>query len=450
MFPPPLPFYRSLEISRRLFEKFGLGLQQAMIALRANDEVEAPSEIAYGWRDILMEQLKLSRAEYSLLTDSTLPLQRLYGYPETDTSDGVRAKLANVKTFARRVGVTYEELIELLRTKFINPNSWLLPKLERLHVPFSILKALKDGTISDAEFDALLPADLDPLAYALAYGSEGIKAWVKNDANYARIMGLITIANPVKSDDLCSLDELEFRYSDPDSNSLRAIDYVRLLRFIRLWRKLGWTIEQTDKAITALYPTMTTYPTNLTTGVNEAVDLENLDADFRVLLPRLGITHQLIERLKLNRKQDLPGLLASWAPIDTHGPNSLYRQMFLRPDLLKRDPVFADDGYGRFLQDHSHKVLAHTESLRAAFGLTGQEFSLIVAALGYGANTPLTLDNISAIYRRGWLARKLRLSVAEFLRLTQLPAWIRLSHRIRRGRQPCASSSWLMRSAPPP
>ena len=83
-----------------------------------------------------------------------------------------------------------------------------------------------------------------------------IKAWVKNDANFARIMGLITLSNPTAAEDLCSFDKLEFRYANPDNNvnKLRAFEFVRFIRFIRLWKKLGWTIEQTDKAIAALYP----------------------------------------------------------------------------------------------------------------------------------------------------------------------------------------------------
>src|SRR5262249_31355073 len=55
-----------------------------------------------------------------------------------------------------------------------------------------------------------------------------------------------------------------------------------------------------------------------------------------------------------------------------------------------------------------------------AFGLTGDEFAQIVGVLKYDNDTPLTLANVSAIYRRGWLARALRLSVRELLLLTSL------------------------------
>jgi hypothetical protein len=298
-------------------------------------------------------------------------------------------------------------------------------------------------------------------------------------------MSLITIANPDNSADLCSFDKLEFRYANPDNNAntLRQIDFVRLQRFIRLWKKLGWTIEQTDKAIAALYP-----EDQLPTGADEAADLQRLDAGFLILLPRLGVAHKVMGHLNLRPERDLLSLLTLWAPIDTHGTGSLYQQMFGSPTLLKQDPTFADDGYGNFLRrvdvPYTHpqptlkqeildaaapgrigyddlrkrlsyagvlsivtrdrlkavagvsaefqaavdalyaakRLFEHTETLRAAFNLTGEEFSLIVAALGYDAETPLTLENISAIYRRGWLARTLRLSVRELLLLSQYTA----------------------------
>src|SRR5262249_17277972 len=103
--------------------------------------------------------------------------------------------LSNAKQFARRVGITYEYLVSILKTRFINPNSDLIPKLERLGVSFAILKALKDGTITDADFNNRL-ADLAVPPDPAEYGGD-IKAWVKDNDNYARIMGLITLAIPV-------------------------------------------------------------------------------------------------------------------------------------------------------------------------------------------------------------------------------------------------------------
>jgi hypothetical protein len=490
-FPSPLPFHQPLENLRRHFGKFDVPLPLAMERLRQGDSLERGAA-AYGWRDVLMEELSLSRAEHEILTDSVaVPLRLMYGFPVGTTDADVVDALSNAKQFTRRLAVTYADIISILKTRFVNPNGELIPKLERLGVPFASLQALKDGTITDAEFDALLPTGAlapDPAQY----GGD-IKAWVKEQDNFDLIMGMITLTDPTAGDDACNFDSLEFRYAKPmtapgdTSNRLGAAEFVRLLRFIRLWKKLGWTIEQTDAAVCALFP-VPPFPS----GAGAIDTTAKLDAGFLALLPRLGVVARVMDALKLSAKRDLLPLLACWSPLGMHGEDSLYRQMFLSAALPARDAAFADNGSGEFLQDAAEKLLGHVETLRAAFGLTGDEFSLIVAALGFDAGsvavtynhplaaleqpildaapgigyddvnkqlsydgflsparrdalkslpgvsasfqaavdalfaanqsilTPLTLDNISAVYRRGWLARKLKVSVRELLLLTRL------------------------------
>lgn len=413
-FPPPLPFHQPLENLRRTFDRFEAPLQQVMEALRQDDSLERSSADDYGWRDILMEEIGLSRAEYALLserqapnnsTDVLLTLKILYGFDPAASGQEVRETLSQAKTFARRVGVTYEELAEILTTRFINPNAALIPRLERLSVPFSTLKALKDGVLTPAAFLGELPPDVDEAQYG-----DDIPAWVTGEANYARIMSLVVLVAP----DECDFDQVTIRYSDPDklAQPVRDIEFIRLARFIRLWKKLGWSIEQTDKAIGALYPDDQT-----PNGADDAVSLEHLDASFLTLLPRLGTVKRVMQALKLKPTKDLLPLLACFAPIDTHGAASLYRSMFLSPALAGQAPAFADDGYGNFLADATQKLADHVETLRAAFSLTGEEMALITWDLGYDADTPLSLDTVSAVFRRGWLARKLKLSVSEFLLL---------------------------------
>ena len=429
-FPAPLPFHQPLENLRRYFDKFGVPLSLAMERLRKGDDLERGAN-PYGWRDVLMEEVRLSPEEYEILTDSgAVPLWRMYGFPGGTSDTDVINKplffigtktvpLSNAKLFSRHVGITYDDLVAILQTRFVNPNSDLIPKLERLGVALVTLKALKDGTITDAAFDALLPqgpAALDPAEY----GGD-IKAWVKDDANFARIMALITLTDPTGNPDPCNFDTLEFRFAKPmvDGNDtttrLGAAEFIRLLRFVRLWKTMNWTVEQTDAAICALYRT------DLSPLTADDVDTAaKLDAGFLTLLPRLGIIVRVMQALNLTPKRDLLPLLACWAEIGTHGASALYRQMFLNPALLKQDAVFADNGFSEFLTDPAKKLADHAEALRSAFNLTGDEYDRVVAGLGYDANTPLTIPNISPIFRRGWLARELKLSIRELLLLTQL------------------------------
>lgn len=488
-FPMPLPFHQPLERLRRYFEKFEVPLPLAMERLRTSDALERAAG-GYGWRDILMEELGLSRAEHEILTDSAaVPLARMYGFAPATTDAAVVAALSNARDFSRRMGITYEDVAAILRTRFVNPNADLIPQLERLGVPFAALAALKAGTLADAAFDAMLPTGAlapDPAMY----GGD-IKAWVKQQANNDRIMAIITLTDPTAGGNRCDFASLEFRVARPmaavgdTSTRIGAVDFVRMLRFIRVWKKLGWSIADTDAVLCALFPVPPF-------GAAAVDTLAKLDTGFRALLPRLGVTRRLMRLLDLSATRDLRPLLALWSPLDVRGTGGLYREMFLSPALLARDPAFAADAYGQVLQSATDKLVGHKETLRAAFNMTSDELSHALTDLGFAveladvaydngapalmqairdvdpqlgyddaakrlsytgaltaakrnalkavpgapaafpaamdalyaasqaALTPLTLENLSAVFRRGWLARKLKVSVRELLLLSHL------------------------------
>jgi Neuraminidase-like domain len=349
-FPAPLPFHRSLETARRLFGQLGVPLQQAMVTLRQREDVDRPDAASYGWRDILMEELGLSRPEHRVLTDSTLTLQQVYGYAATTPQANVISEMSGVKAIAARVGVTYVEVVALLGTVFVNPGRSIL------------------------------------------------------------------LTKPAGGSGAGGFEELQLRHVDAGGaqSALGAIDLIRLIRFVRLWRKLGWSIEQTDAAISALYPAAAA-----PVAPDAPATLAPLDDGLRTTLLRLGVTVSVIRRLGLQPDKDLPSLLACWAPIGTQGPGSLYYQLFLT-GTAERDPAFTADGTGAVLQDAGEHLLTHADGLRAAFGLTAEDLGLIVAGLGFDTSTPLTLPNVSAIYRRTWLARVLQVGYGEFLALTRL------------------------------
>ena len=497
-FPAPLPFDQPMENLRRYFNKFQVPLALALEQLRTTDSLDRQGN-AYGWRDILMEEIGLSRVEHQLLTETptAVLLWKLYGYPNGTADADVIEQLSNVKRFARRIDISYEDLTCILKARFINPHAHLIPKIERLGVSFGVMKKLKDddGTgnqqHTDSWFDSLLASQDTPPDPA-AYGGD-IKAWVKDGDNYSSIMSLITLAVPasnwvaskayilgdcvtptttsaestlyyqcttagtaagqepswptvsgntsldgtvvwtcVELASCRSFENLGFRYSDPAKRitNIGSIEFIRLLRFVRLWKKLGWSINQTDAAICALYRS--------DLAPLEASDIDQigkLNSGFLTLLPRLGVVSRALEALGLNVKRDLLALLACFAPIGTHDGAqwvrnneggvqqqivpSLYRQMFLSQTIIQQDPVFRENGYGEFFEDASKKIEQHAETLRSALSLTGDEYDQIVSDLGFHAQTSLSISNISAIFRRGWLARKLKISVRELLVLVR-------------------------------
>ncbi|MEM1256411.1 MAG: Tc toxin subunit A [Cyanobacteria bacterium P01_H01_bin.21] len=428
IFPAPLPFHQPLEELRRYFEHIDIPLHRALARLRQNDDLErsgSETDSAYGWQDILMERLNISRLEYAIFTDENLSLQTLYGKPDNTAESQLIDQFSNAKTFARWFDLSYEELNEIIRTRFINPHSHLIPKLKKLGVDFVTIQNILNGS-TNTDLAKLFPLnELDMVQYggtadqSVEQKVTQLVQWLQNNAD--AIMGLIVLWHPADTEDICSFDHVELRYARPelDSNKLKPIELLKLVRFIRLWRKLGWSIEQTDKALTALYPT----EQEVDSADNAEAARTKLDEGFQALLMRLAHLQTVMEQLNLNPRRDLLELLACWSTIDTQGHHSLYRQMFLNPAMRSLDDVFQvfqEDVYGNYLQNNELKVEAHGESLRAAFNLTQAEFTLILQELNFGSNTALTLEDLSKIFRYGYLARKLRLSIQEFLSLKRM------------------------------
>src|SRR5260370_12996872 len=50
--------------------------------------------------------------------------------------------------------------------------------------------------------------------------------------------------------DTCDLDKV--RLIHLDGSPVNAVEYDRIQRFIRLWRRLGWSIDDTDRALEGL------------------------------------------------------------------------------------------------------------------------------------------------------------------------------------------------------
>jgi Neuraminidase-like domain/Putative peptidoglycan binding domain/Salmonella virulence plasmid 28.1kDa A protein len=333
-FPPPLPFNRPLAQLRQLFQNMGAALPDVMAALGTSDSTAInQSGSGYSAADILIEQLGISRDEYRIFTDGTLQLPLLYGYSGTAAAVLATLQSITLQDFSRRTGVSYADLVSILETQFINPNAILIERLERLNVPFSTLQKLNSDPSTGPAFIQGLPAGLDARAYGGSASTDwnAVVQWVTNAANFTRISNIITLSNPTNNANECSGASFQFRYLN--GNKLTQTDFEKLIRFIRLWQKLGLSIEQTDDILSALYPAA-----NLPTGTNDAANLPLLDAGFQVALPRIGVLFQVMNRLSLTANQSLGSLLACWAPIGTVGENALYQQMFGGPTLQREDP----------------------------------------------------------------------------------------------------------------
>src|SRR5262249_23031920 len=198
----------------------------------------------------------------------------------------------------------------------------------------------------------------------------------------------VTISAIGPAVDTCDANQLQI-------TGLTAGVLERMHRFVRLWRRLGWTIREGDRAIRAESPDHTA-PV-LTDEILGRVD--HLSA----------LPSQL--RLSVAQKR------AWWRPIDPEDPESLYRNLFYNPAVFKpqdEDFRLRPDGEGLV---HADKFLTdHAGVLQAAFRLNSASFALLLA----GTDGKLTLGNLSFIYRHATMARQLGLSAQDLLTAIEL------------------------------
>jgi hypothetical protein len=240
--------------------------------------------------------------------------------------------------------------------------------------------------------------------------------------------------------DTCNLDKVRLTHLD---GSVLAVDeYDRIHRFIRLWHKLGWTIDETDKALVGLstHPTGTNGGTpqnparcdyvgfdtfidvdcsSMThSGNNSGCDDEPTDNWNCPDIPQVtyeitpDFLHQLVAVRKLLDQTGLPlpKLLTFWANISTVGEKSLYSRLFLTHNLLGIDKVFKADADGNYLTQ-SAKITDHLPVLMAALKLKADDITAIMAFRTMP--DALTLPNLSVLYRHSLLAKTLHIKVAD-------------------------------------
>lgn len=229
------------------------------------------------------------------------------------------------------------------------------------------------------------------------------------------------------SKDTCDLDKVRLMHLD--GTVVIADEYDRMQRLIRLWHKMGWTIDETDKALIGL----STSPTSTTSGTFGDCDYVGFDA-FQDTCTSVGsgqqdewncpdpvqipseitpdFLHQLVAVRKLLDLTGLPlvKLLTFWADISTVGEHSLYASLFLTHNLLGIDKVFQSDANGNYLTQPA-KESDHIPVLMAALSLKADDLAAITSFRQLPDS--LTLTVVSALYRYSLLARTLHVKVAD-------------------------------------
>ena len=215
--------------------------------------------------------------------------------------------LQRVSIFLQKSGLSYKELLELLGSYFINP-----------------------------------PASA---------GTPG-----------GRLFGIVSTDS--KDPTTCHLSELEIQVIDkaiPEADKKDKLIAVwnKCHRFVRLGRKLGWTMRDLDQTITAFNPA-------------------NLNDGFLTQLSH-------IQRLRKDFDLPLVNMLSWWSDIGTASyidqladgqPEvvSLYKQLFRNKTVIK--PL--DEAYTEDASQLTGKISDHLPTLVAALGISAADLSLLL------------------------------------------------------------------------
>jgi hypothetical protein len=420
-YPFTLPFNEPIAVARTYLRWLGTSRYQVMQTFQTTSGLAAAA--------IDAEYLNLDPYLYQLLTGTTLTGQpapppsaaALYGNPPAGPYASWETNLASVPVFLQQTGIQTTDLIALLQTRFANPGYPLGPDrtfLSELPFGYATLMALvnADFNITAA---AVLAADPTIAADLSAAGIDAtaIQAWWQRNPDLAASLVIYCPDGCDMTD--ASISQLSGLGSPPPAPAGTAAppspapptdaEFETLQAFIRLWRVLGWSMADLDRAFTALGTAA------VTSGA-------------AVLIPAAFI-QDLARIAQLQAALNPPALqvlFALWGDLDPNGQDSLYLQLFGNPAALPNDPAFAPLPDGAVLQDATQTITGHVPALLAGLRVSASDLTLIRADAGLADTAltprPLTLANVSELYRYAALAQALGLSVSDFITLKTLTA----------------------------
>ncbi|PVH76117.1 hypothetical protein DL98DRAFT_497477 [Cadophora sp. DSE1049] len=195
-----------------------------------------------------------------------------------------------------------------------------------------------------------------------------------------------------------------------DGTQLTPDEYFSMVRFLRLWNKLGWSIPEVDSAIVGLgKPDLTVDENSDGQAPDCSEDSDtNADIDDVTSVVRSDINPSLIHQLVAVRKLlditsfPIEVILTFWTTIPAHGETSLYHKTFLTHNILRMDPVFQPDENGNFLTA-TEKISDHLAVLQTTLRLKVGDIDRIRQLRGI--KDSLTIENLSELFRISTLIR---------------------------------------------
>jgi peptidoglycan hydrolase-like protein with peptidoglycan-binding domain len=288
--------------------------------------------------------------------------------------------MSHVPMFLRQTGLSYDELVSIITSRFLNPDFNERVFFTKLGISAEEIMALiQSGT-------AVVPPPMLPKIAAAGLSSTAFLKRIR------AFHSMLVLDSP--PDGLCDIDQTTIRHMD--GTLLAEPELLRLQQAIRLWRKLGWTWHEIDLVLT-LFP------------FNDSLTLILRLADMKLLLDDLEVP---VEQLTV-----------LWGRIDTWDERSLFERLFRSKTAQSLDPLFALDDVRReidaFVKSPGTPPLLkdHAPLLLAAFRVNAADLTLLFTTTADGN---LNVENISAMYGLVVLARALEMPLSDLLVLREL------------------------------
>ena len=433
--PLTLPFDLWLETVRGFLDHFKTPFWKVLEVFRRNEALFSTdhwphSGSEYFRATVFLEYLGISSDEYDVFTrERPVDWCRLYGPVDGD----LREALKSARTLARQLDVGYKQLVDIVQTGFVNPEIEHLALLWKYGFgPSDALWYLENRDDSEhaEEIQAFEQRIRGRFAETLSESEveerlNNILTYIEGQRTEGRFEGALVLRD---ASGLCNFDETYLEYAAPLESTPSKLVFIKINLFVRLWKKLGWTIEETDRALRVFLP-----------GGSEWITEATIEEAFRTVLVCLAHLKALDDKVDAGRDSRLK-LLTLWADLPTTGRNPLYARLFLTPNVKKIDPVF-DDPMGKYLcyfnelsgeyepfdwdpeleEDWASGNVAinnHLFGIQAALQLTADETGQILADAGSDIETvALNLANCSLLYRYRLLADSLKLSIRDLIAL---------------------------------
>ncbi|KAJ8130432.1 hypothetical protein O1611_g3199 [Lasiodiplodia mahajangana] len=193
--------------------------------------------------------------------------------------------------------------------------------------------------------------------------------------------------------------DMRLRHFPPGQKAntpLQASECDDLQAFIRLWRKLGWDLEDLDAAVVMLAGTRTT-------GIDPII----ID----------GLAE--IKRISSMCNVPIGDILPFWGDMDTTWAKSVYARLFLQRRVTREDPVFTADANGKYLASSNLLISDHRKTIMSTLLLSDLELNTILEDAKW-IGDKLTMKSISYIYRTSLFSRMIGISPVQYRKVLSL------------------------------